>query len=134
MLSALPVRNSTCENWSQSMPLHNFCIAPHAEVDDAITIKADDGKERVVTEIPRVFLDDYFSQRSLTNEQRRKLVESNIEAIATTITQKYEQGIWEAEHRFGSTIRRVDLTISDLRAGPRLTDICLVVEERAVFQ
>jgi len=103
-------------------------------VDDAITIKADYGKERVVTEIPREFLDDYFRQRSLTNEQRRKLVESNIEALATTITQKYDQGIWGTEHRFGSTIRRVVITMSDLRAGPRLTDICPVVEERAGFQ
>ena len=74
-------------------------------MDDAITIKADDGMERAVTEIPREFLADYFRQRSLTNEQRRKRVESNIEALATTITQKYDQGIWEAERRFGSTRR-----------------------------
>jgi hypothetical protein len=116
------------------MPLCNYSVAPLAEVDDAITIKADDGKERAVTEIPREFLDDYFRQRSLTNEQRRKLVESNLEALAATITQKYDQGMWEAESRFGSTIRRVVITMSDLRAGPRLTDICLVVEERAGFQ
>jgi len=116
------------------MPLRSFAVAPRAEVDDAIAIKADDGKERIVAEIPRMLLDDYFHQRSLTGEQRQKLVESNIEAIATTITQKYEQGMWETENRFGSTVRRVVITMSDLRAGPRLTDISLVVEERAGFQ
>jgi hypothetical protein len=116
------------------MSLRNFVVAPYAEVDDAITIKADDGKERIVAEIRRMLLDDYFHQRSLAGEQRRKLVVSNIEAIATIITQKYDQGMWEAEHRFGSTVRRVIITMSDFRAGPRLTDISLVVEERAGFQ
>jgi hypothetical protein len=50
------------------MPLRNFAVAPRAEVDDAITIKADDGRERIVAETPRMLLDDYFHQRSLTGE------------------------------------------------------------------
>jgi hypothetical protein len=117
------------------MPLTSFEVAPSPEIDHAITIKADDGDKRVVAQIPRHVLDDYFPHRSLTDDQRLALVESNIDAFKAIISRKYEAGEWRDEPRFGSTIRRVDdIDMADIRSAPRLTDARLVMEEGAGFR
>jgi hypothetical protein len=116
------------------MPLTNFSVQPFPEVDDCVVLKADDGKERVVAEIPRRFLDDYFPHRSLTSEKRRTLVLGNLDAIGSTMSRKYEAGEWRPEPRYGSTIRRIDFSMADLQGGPQLSDASLIVEEGARFQ
>jgi hypothetical protein len=101
------------------MPLTNFKVNKNPEVDDAIVVKADDGKERVVTQIPRKALEDRFPQHSRTAGQRVALVETNVDAIANIMRRKYDRGEWQAIPRFGSTIRQIsDVTEADLRRAP----------------
>jgi hypothetical protein len=112
-----------------------FAVAPTAEIDYAIAVKADDGKDRVVAEIPRIVLDDCFPGSALSDEQRRKLVEDNIEIFKAIISGKYERGEWKAASRFGSTVRRVDdINASDLRNAPRLAAAGLIIKEDAGFK
>ncbi len=61
------------------MDLNNVVVAAQHELDDSICVKADYRGERVFAEIPRIALDDYFPNRTLTHAQRRSLVESNKE-------------------------------------------------------
>ena len=116
------------------MPLQNFSVVAQRQLDDSVPVKADDGKERVVGYVKRRALDDYFSQRELTLKQRLSLVESNLDPIAATISRKYECGEWRPEDRYGSTVRRVEIEYDDLRSGPPLSDVRLIMEENAGFQ
>ena len=57
-------------------------------------------KRRVVYEIPREPLDDYFRGRPhLTDAQRHTLVTSNIESIAAVMQSKCEQQAWLETNR-----------------------------------
>ena len=116
------------------MNLTNLAIQEEPEIDDAILIKADYGQERVIASIPRIALDDYFAHRPHpTSAQRRSLVESNRDAIASVVEGKCERGDWQDEHRFGSTVKRVEIEKSDLITA-RLTDARLYMEEAAGFR
>jgi hypothetical protein len=114
--------------------LTNFEVASRLEIDGAIAVKSNFGKERVFAEIPRIALDDYFPHRpSLNAAQRHSLVESNKDIIAGIMARKCERGEWCSVSRWGSTIKQVDIDKADLFSGPRLSDARLVMEETAGF-
>lgn len=99
------------------MPLTNFEISPTQEIDDSIIVKADDGTARVFAEISRIFIKDAFQHGKFANHDRRSLVVDNIGLISELMSRKYDRGQWQPEGRCDSTIRRVDISLADLRSA-----------------
>jgi hypothetical protein len=118
------------------MQLTNFEVADAPEVDYAWTVKGDYGSERVFAEIPRSVIDDYFEQicPSLTDQDRRTLIEGNADIFAGHMQKKCEAGDWKDDNRFGSTVKRVEIGRADLFGGPRLSSDRLKVFKGAGFQ
>lgn len=100
-------------------------------------VKADYGGQRVIAEIQRVDLDDYFERSwpHLTGADRRTLVEGNSDIIGGYHTQRRcEAGEWRDEVRpGGTTVKRVEIKRADLFGGPRMTDARLVIQKSAGF-
>jgi hypothetical protein len=96
-------------------------------------VKGDYGKERVIAEIQRVDLDGCFERSwpALSGAERRTLVEGNSDIVAEHTQKKYAAGDWSDEARFGSTVKRIEITRADLFGGPRLTDARLAMEKAA---
>ena len=85
-------------------------------------------KRRVVYEIPREPLDDYFPQRPhLTDAQRHTLVTSNLDSIAAVMQEKCERQAWRETNRGRGTFWLLDFNPRDLQ----LTDHQLVADEQA---
>jgi hypothetical protein len=118
------------------MQLTNFEIADKPEVDMTFLMKGDYGKQRVLAAIPRIDLDDYFEKSwpSLTDTDRRTLLEGNADIIAAHMQRKCEAGEWKDENRFGSTVKRIEISRDDLFSGPRLTDARLKMQKEAGFK
>jgi hypothetical protein len=116
-----------------SLKLTDFEVAAAPEVDYAIMVKGNYGQQRVIAEIARIDLDDYFEDRqpNLTDADRQTLVEDNAEIIAGHMQRKCETGEWKDENRFSSTVKRVEINLQDLRKGPRLTDEKLATRKAA---
>ena len=63
------------------MPLNDFKAGIIPEIDGSVVVKADDGRERVVTYIAREAIDDFCQRRDLTDQQRVALATKNLDAI-----------------------------------------------------
>lgn len=84
------------------------------------------GKRRVVYEIPREPLDDYFRGRPhLTDSQRHTLVTSNIGSIAAAMQDKCERQAWREIDRGTGPFWLLDFDERDLK----LTDHQLAADE-----
>jgi hypothetical protein len=85
------------------------------------------GSRRVVYEIPREALDDYFPGRPhLTDEQRFTLVKSNLEAIAAAMQDKCEWQAWCEVNRGRGPFWLLDFDARDLTRDLKLSDHQLV--------
>ncbi len=85
-------------------------------------------KRRVVYEIPREPLDDYFRGRPhLTDAQRHTLVTSNIDSIAAAMQDKCERQAWSETDRGTGPFWLLDFDGRDLK----LSDRQLVADEAA---
>ncbi|MGY3448344.1 hypothetical protein [Bradyrhizobium sp. USDA 4353] len=86
------------------------------------------GKRRVIYEIPREPLDDYFRHRPhLTDLERHTLVTSNLEAITVVMQQKCEQQEWVETDRGTGPFWLLNFDARDLK----LSDHQLVADELA---
>jgi hypothetical protein len=94
------------------MPLTNFEFGEE-EIDGTIIIKAYDSKQLVVAFIPREDIDDCIAA-PYTPQKRRAWVEQKLNAIGAVISAKYDRGETNPYNRFGSTMRRIDITATDL--------------------
>ena len=98
------------------------------QIDHSFQVAGYFGKRRVVYEIPREPLDDYFPRRPhLTDMDRRMLVTSNLEAITTVMQQKCEQEAWRETNRGRGTFSLLNFDPRDLQ----LSDHQLVAHEQA---
>jgi hypothetical protein len=98
------------------------------QIDHSIQVAAYFGKLRVVYEIPREPLDDYFPRRPhLTDVERRTLVTSNLESITAVMQQRCEQQAWRETNRGRGPFWMLDFKASDLK----LSDHQLVADEAA---
>ena len=86
------------------------------------------GDRRVVYEIPREALDDYFHGRPhLTDTQRHTLVTSNLESISAVMQQKCEQQAWHSADRGVGQFWLLHFGAGDLK----LNDHQLAADEKA---
>lgn len=86
------------------------------------------GKRRVIYEIPREPLDDYFRHRPrLSDLERYTLVASNLEAIKIVMQQKCEQEAWRETDRGLGPFWLLDFDPRDLK----LSDHQLAADEKA---
>jgi hypothetical protein len=98
------------------------------QVDYSIQVAGYFGTQRVVYEIPREALVDYFPKRPhLTDEQRYVLVKSNLDSIATVMQRKCEQQAWRESDRGKGAFSLLDFDARDLK----LSDHQLVADEAA---
>jgi hypothetical protein len=117
------------------MFLENWKPSQNADIDGSIIFKADDRNERVICEIAGEVVSSYFPNHTLTASQIRTLILDHEDMFREIVSTKYSGGEWLPEIRYGSVIRRVCITIDDLRAAARpLTDGCLRVHAGAGFQ
>jgi hypothetical protein len=86
------------------------------------------GARRVVYEIPRVPLDDYFPRRQLSDAQRHMLVTSNLDAIKAIVQRKCEQQAWNETDAPGGSFWLLDFDRGDL--DQQLSDHQLVADEQ----
>lgn len=89
----------------------------------SLVIELDDGKRRIFGYIVYEEWDNYLFElgRSPENpEACRRFVASHLNALAGTITEKYERGEVEDWHRAGSTLKRVNLNSANLRSVSQL--------------
>ncbi|MGY3506334.1 hypothetical protein [Bradyrhizobium sp. USDA 4471] len=84
-----------------------------------VTISANYGKQRVISTIPRTVLDDYFERTCPDMDDRERLwaVDSNVGVFARHLLEKCAAGEW----RDGRGCKEIDITLDDLRTGPRLS-------------
>jgi hypothetical protein len=98
------------------------------QVEYSIQVAGYFGKQRVVYEIPREALDDYFPKRPhLTDKERHTLVKSNLGSITAVMQQKCEQQAWSETNRGRGTFWFLDFNARDLK----LSDHQLVADEKA---
>lgn len=118
------------------MQLANFGVSPKPEIDGSVVVAADYGKQRVICQVRRVDLDDYFQSTwpDLDDTDRRMLVEGNEGIFIAHVQKKCDAGDWRDEGRFGSTVKRVEISLNELRGGPRLSDARLQIAKNAGFR
>jgi hypothetical protein len=123
------------------MALSEFeVIEQQPDTDGSVSIVAYDGKQRVVAFVGRAAIDDYSSKYfgcpDLNTRQRMFLLRSpnNLDAVAKLISAKYARGETSLYHGYGSTLRRVDIELSDLERGTRLEVAPLMVLDGAGFK
>lgn len=99
----------------------------HAQPDsDFVVLHGWHGDKMVLAFIPTIHLDDYFRRRHMSGREANLVVDRNIDAFARMISAKYERGEYRPYSRFGSTLPRVDITLSDIEtSGEQLTDSVL---------
>jgi hypothetical protein len=86
------------------------------------------GDRRVIYEMPREALDDYFRHRPhLTDAQRHTLVTSNLDSIAAAMQTKCEQQAWREINRGVGSFWLLDFDARDLK----LSDHQLAADEKA---
>jgi hypothetical protein len=96
------------------MRLSNFEVLTEPEIDGAIGIKADAGRERVVAYAARSHVDDHLEKRRATNLERLSFIRNNLTVIAGVMNRKFDAGETTLERRFGSMIIRIDMSLNDL--------------------
>ena len=108
------------------MRLSEFNVI-HAQPDgDFVVLHAFHGNEMVLTFIPKMHLEDHLRSSRLSAKQANAIVERNIDAFARIISEKYERGEYRSFSRSGSTLPRVDITLSDIEnSGELITDTIL---------
>lgn len=96
------------------------------QVDYTIQVAGYFGERRVVYEIPREALDDYFPKRPhLTDPERLTLVKSNLDAITAVMQKKCKQQAWREINRSKGPFWLLDFDARDLK----LSDHQLVADE-----
>ena len=107
------------------MVLKNFNVV-HAQPDtDQVVLHCWHDDDIVLSFIPRIALEDYLCCERLTGKQANILVQSNLELFSEIVSTKYERGEFRPYSRFGSTLPRVDLGLSDIKSSGKklITDI-----------
>ena len=80
----------------------------------------------VLVFIPVIHLDDYFKSKHLTGKQANLIAESNIKALSSIASAKFERGEIRPYSRFGATLPSVRITLEDiLESGEVLNDSIL---------
>jgi hypothetical protein len=104
------------------MDITNFDC--RSQIDGAVLIAADYGRTRVLAEIRRVDLDDYFERSCphMTDTQRVAVVRANEAAIGALIAKKCAMGVWTDEQHIGAKVKRVPISKVDLKSVPPLSD------------
>lgn len=112
------------------MQIANFEVSPKPVGFGSVDVAANYGKQRIVCQVRRVDLDDYFenSWPNLDDIDRRMLVEGNEAIFVGHLQKKCDAGDWKDEGHFGSTVKRVEIGLNDLRGGPRLSDARLMAK------
>jgi hypothetical protein len=119
------------------MPLTNFAVVhAHVEPLNRVLIHCFDDRQMVLVFISREAVDDYFRQRSLTQQQRNVLIDSNLALLEPVIERKYAGGEVTTYYATGGgRLPQVDLSLADLRqTSERMTDTVLDVAAGASFQ
>jgi len=117
-----------------SVTLTNLAVKPTIDVDNFVVVKADIGSERVVADVSREAINDYFNQYILDDEERIGLVESNIEALSMIIQEKYGRREIHSGYLGGSAVTCIIVELSDMRAGPRLDDGRVLISRGAGYR
>lgn len=111
------------------MKLTDVEVNSKPQIDGSIQVGGYFGARRVVYEIPRITLDDYFPRRPhLSDEERRTLVTSNLDAIKAIMHRKCEQQAWNETDAPGGAFWLLDFDPRDL--NQQLNDHQLVANER----
>jgi hypothetical protein len=98
------------------------------QVDYSIQVAGYFGERRVVYEIPREALDDYFPKRPhLTDMERHTLAKSNLDSITAVMQKKCEQQVWRETNRSKGPFWLLDFNPRDLK----LSDHQLAADEAA---
>jgi len=98
------------------MELTDVEVNNRPQIDGSIQVGGYFGARRVVYEIPRVPLDDYFPQRpDLSDAQHHTLVTSNLDAIKAIMQRKCEQQAWRETDAPGGSFWLLDFEPRDLR-------------------
>jgi hypothetical protein len=124
--SASVRRISTLLVQETAMSLTNFTVI-HAQPDShCVVVQAWDNHEMVLAFISREALEDHFHRSGVKGKAANLLVDRNIEAFARIISAKYERGEHRPYARSGSTLRRIDITLEDIKtSGEELSDSVL---------
>jgi hypothetical protein len=97
------------------MKLTDVEVNSKPQIDGGIQVGGYFGARRVVYEIPRVPLDDYFPRRPHLNDaQRHTLVTSNLDAIKAIMQRKCEQQAWNETGAPGGSFWLLDFDPRDL--------------------
>ena len=97
------------------MKLADVEVNSTPKIDGSILVGGYFGPRRVVYEIPRVLLDDYFPRRPHLNDaQRRTLVTSNLDSIKIIMQRKCEQQAWNETNTPGGSFWLLDFDPRDL--------------------
>lgn len=109
-----------------AMMLAGFTVI-HAQPDSSsVVIQAWDGPEMVLAFVPREALEDYFHRSGVKGKAANLVVDRNLEAIGRIVSTKYERGAHRPYATAGSTLRRIDITLDDIKAsGETLSDSVL---------
>ena len=94
------------------MTLTNFEVFRQADIDGTVCVKAYDGDIRVIANIARNSMDDYFLPNNLDQVGYADLIRENLLFISDIMNVQYELGQSRVEIRYGSEIRVMDLTLS----------------------
>jgi hypothetical protein len=95
------------------MQLTNLEVSPAPRSFGSVLVAGYYGEQRVIAEIDRVDLDDYFEKGypHLDDAQRRILVDGNKEIIGGLMQKKCEAGEWKDA---GGMVKKVEISRADL--------------------
>jgi hypothetical protein len=99
-----------------SMSLSNLTVLPEQPEPDCEGLKGYDGQEIVVVYVPiRILEDELQAPGGLTHARANSELNAYLAAFTRIVSAKYERKEYSLYPRFGSTIRRIDLTPSDIQ-------------------
>ncbi len=88
---------------AEKMMLDDFRLSQGND-ESCVVVLADDGRTRVITQIPREAIDDHLQARELSHRQRIAFAEKNLLQIARVIEKKYySQDYTIYQDRFGKS-------------------------------
>jgi hypothetical protein len=110
------------------MTISNCAVEFHYESSDRVLVHAFDDGQMLLTFISREAIDDAWPDRRLTTQDRKTLVDRNIEVISELIAAKYQRGeLTTYEGTAGQTFPQVTIVSADLAAvRHRLSDTAVL--------
>ena len=95
------------------MALKDFRVLPTGD-GDKVTVLADDGDVRVITNIPRGVVDDLSPSKLATAKEREDFIERNLDRVSRVIETKFGLGQFASGGHDGHE-RLIDLETAYLR-------------------